>query len=272
MPNIRTSIEAKLAQAQLAINNTIADPDLSAALAVYGYTAERMRQGAALRDTARGLYQRQKGEYGNLLSAGDALEVARRQAKDTYMRHVKVARVALKADRGALQALNLAAQRRRFLSGWLAQAQQFYANALVERTILDRLAPFGITPVLLAKGQSQIDAVAASDAARQQRQGAAQHSTKARDAAIATMDAWMSDFVKIARVALQDRPQLLEKIGVAAPSRRALRPSAPTTMSATTIPLGATLSAESVAVVDEPALGPTAERRNGRAVLNGKQE
>src|SRR4051812_44754378 len=106
--------------------------------------------GRALRDKARVLYQRQKGEYGNLLAAGDALDAAQRQAKDTYMRHVKVARVALKADRGALQALNLAAQRRRALSEWLAQAQQFYANALAERTILDRLATFGITQPQLA--------------------------------------------------------------------------------------------------------------------------
>ena len=44
---------------------------------------------------------------------------ARCQTQDTYMRHVNVARVALKIDRGALQTPNLATQRRCALSGWL---------------------------------------------------------------------------------------------------------------------------------------------------------
>jgi hypothetical protein len=258
MPTTKASIEGRLAQAQLAINNTIADADLSAALAKYGYTAERLRQGAALRDSARIHYQRQKSEYGNLLAARDAFDTAQRQAQATYMRQVKVARVALKHDRGALQTLNLAAQRKRTLYDWLAQAQQFYANALGAPSILDRLAAFGISEALLAEGQRQIEAVAASNAARQRRLGAARDATRARDEAIAALDSWMSDFVKIARVALQDRPQLLEKIGVPAHKRRAAHaPTLPPTLAADTL-------------VHVAAVPPEAERRNGKPALNGQ--
>jgi hypothetical protein len=89
----------------------------------------------------------------------------------------------------------------------------------------------------------------------------------------------MSDFHKIARVALQDQPQLFEKISVAAPARRGSRPAAPTVAPAATLPLGATLIASDASepilagavVAPVPADRSTvAERRNGRAALNGR--
>jgi hypothetical protein len=70
------------------------------------------------------------------------------------------------------------------------------------------LAAFGITRAVLEVGQRQIGAVGAGDAARNQRKGTAQ------DEAMSTLDAWISAFLKIARMALQNQLQLLEKLGV----------------------------------------------------------
>ena len=46
--------------------------------------------------------------------------------------------------------------------------------------------------------------------------GAAQQATREQDAALHALDAWRAQYIKIARVALRYKPQLLEKIGVAA--------------------------------------------------------
>ncbi len=44
--------------------------------------------------------------------------------------------------------------------------------------------------------------------------GDAQIATQARDAAMDALDQWVSDFIAIARLALEEEPQALEKMGV----------------------------------------------------------
>jgi hypothetical protein len=211
----KTSIEQRLAIANIALSNALGDRSLAAALAAYGYTAERLRQGVALHENALALYQRQKVEYGDLRTTNDAYTAALAQAQETYIRYVKVARIALDGEHGALQKLSLTGVRKRPHAGRLAQTQQFYANALSDPVILGRLAVFGITQAVLEAGQHQVEAVVAGNAARRRHQGAARDATRARGVAMAALDAWMRDFIQIARVALRDRPQFLGKLGVA---------------------------------------------------------
>ncbi len=46
--------------------------------------------------------------------------------------------------------------------------------------------------------------------------GAAQQATQDQDAALAAMSEWVAQYLKIAKVALRGKKQLLEKIGVTA--------------------------------------------------------
>src|SRR5215212_9773251 len=113
MPPHTTRIEQRLTLATIAIGTALAEPSLAPALAGFGYSAERLRQGGSLRESALALYQRQKGAYGDSQTANDAYAAAQGLAQETYMRYVKVARVALEAERGALQKLSLTGQRKR---------------------------------------------------------------------------------------------------------------------------------------------------------------
>jgi hypothetical protein len=263
-PRTRINIEERFTLAQIAIGNTLADPTLQTTLAAYGYTADRLQQGNALRERARALYERQKSEYGELFAANDALEATQQQAQSTYMCYVKVARVALKNDRGALQKLDLATQRKGSLAGWLAQAHQFYINALSDVPILGKLAEFGITQAMLEAGQRQVDAVGEHELARRQRRGAARDATRVRDETIAALDSWMKDFTKIARLAFQDRPQFLEKLGIKARRARATT-HAPGSAARSVV----TFAVEASTLIHDSDQ-PTPERRNGRATINSR--
>ncbi len=197
------SITERLASAQVAIEMVLGDPQLQAIVAAYGYDAARMREGQALRERALALYQQQRAGFGQRLSATDARTSAQSEAHSAYMRHVAVARVALRGERGAAQALDVAAPRQRRQAGWLLQAQQFYANAL-GTPIAQKLAAFGVTRDQLAEAQRLVEAVAATTATQQAAKDAAQALTKERDAALDALDRWMRDFRAIAHVALAD--------------------------------------------------------------------
>jgi len=212
------TIDQQLAAAGLALTNARSDSDLSGPLAAFGYDAERLTAGWALYEAAAAAQQRFTQEYGEQYSASDAFGAAREAAQAVVSRFVKIARIALKDERGAVATLALEGPRKRTLAGWLAQARQFYANAQADAGVLAALGQFGVTPEQLAAGQAQVNAVEALAAAQKRETGEAQQATQARDGALEALDEWMDDFVAIARIALEENPQWLEKMGVLARS------------------------------------------------------
>lgn len=213
MSNAKISITKLLLVTQIAIDNALADPVLISTLTAYGYTAERLQEGKALREQVLMLLLEQKTCSGDGLAATDDLKSARRQAQRMYMLHVKVARVALYGNRRAARTLDLETQRKRTLPAWLFQARQFYTGALADHAILNALSRYGITQEKLEAGKRLIDAVEACDATRTERKSNAQTATQRCNEALTALDRWISSFRQIARVALQDHPQGLEKLG-----------------------------------------------------------
>lgn len=63
-----------------------------------------------------------------------------------------------------------------------------------------------------------MDAASAADKAQTHEKGDAQRATVACDAAMDALDEWMSDFVEMAHIALEDDEQRLEYLGITARS------------------------------------------------------
>lgn len=53
-----------------------------------------------------------------------------------------------------------------------------------------------------------------ANAAQQKEKGEAQQATLERAAAFDELDEWMGDYIAVARIALEAKPQFLEKLGV----------------------------------------------------------
>lgn len=212
------SIPDRLNEAEVALQNARQDQILLNALAELGYDQAALEEGQALLEDAQKAQQTMTAEYSEQYEATEALEDAFETANSTYIRHIKIARVALKEDRGAAEALKLSGRRKRTMSGWLGQARTFYDNALADDDILDALAEFNVTSEDLTQARAQVEAVAEANSTQEKEKGNAQDATEARDAAVEALDEWMSDFYAIARIALSDQPQQLEKLGLVVPS------------------------------------------------------
>ncbi|MFT5466286.1 MAG: hypothetical protein ACI8UO_001384 [Verrucomicrobiales bacterium] len=158
--------------------------------------------------------EKQKKNYGEQFAASDSLESARAAADGLWSVHYQIARVAFKNDRGALTSLGADKRRARKLAEWLTQAKQFYQNARSTPALLAAFAKFGQDQPSLENGQTLVKAVADARDLQKKETGEAQDATEKRDAALEDLDEWMSDFLTIAKLALQDQPQLLEALGV----------------------------------------------------------
>jgi hypothetical protein len=147
-----------------------------------------------------------------------ALKLARSLANKIYIKHVKLARIGLKGDRGAAESLQLSEDRKNSISGWLKQADAFYANAPESPKVLEALAEFGITKQKLKAAAKLVEDVQTKHNIQLKEKGEAQTATQLRDEALDALQEWMGDFISVARIALEDQPQYLEMLGVVEPS------------------------------------------------------
>jgi hypothetical protein len=212
------SIADRLLHAQTALSNASSDPDLSVPLAEFGYDAERIQEGTALMERARDAHETQVREYGEQYEATEAVQTAFEAAYDQYRKHVKVARVALRGRSTVGKKLKLDEEHLRTRPELLDRMHVFYTNTLGSPDVLAALARFNVTEDKLRAAQADVQSVIHLHAAKEEEVGEAQDATIQRDESVAALDDWMRDFEDIAEVALSDRPQFLEKLGILARS------------------------------------------------------
>jgi len=210
------NISSLLQSANLAIENARNDADLQKYLSQYGYTPERIQRGLTLYETAVAAQARQQAKFGEKVAATATLQETSVRAKKSYMRLLKLARIAFNGNAGVATKLRLNGPRKQSLSGWLFQARQFYSNAFSDPDLLGTLAEYGVTPLKLEEGQADIEAVVAANLAQDKAKGEAREATQVRDAAINALKNWLREFFAIAKIALEEDPQLLEILGVVA--------------------------------------------------------
>ncbi|MEL6882055.1 MAG: hypothetical protein AAFP09_16130 [Cyanobacteria bacterium J06607_10] len=212
--SINRSLDTFLTEAQVALDNSLNNPDILQAVSDLGYTTPRLREGKKLYNLAAAAQLEQQMEAGGQLTASQTLQDTWATAKKSYIRFVKIARVAFKRSTGVATQLSLSGKRKESLSGWLGQANQFYKSALADKAILTGLKEFGITEQKLKAGLAELQAVEAANLTQEKEKGEAQAATKRRDAAIDELQDWLSDYLAIAKIALEEEPQLLEGLGI----------------------------------------------------------
>lgn len=220
MANLKNRIDEFLLAAQVMIENSLADPDVKAALTAYGYTGETLAAGKTLYDEAVALQNSQKKEYGGQVAATSELNDIWETADHQYMRTLKIARVAFQDHPKADKAVMLFGRRKESLSGWLEQAQAFYANIQSDADLMKALTQYGYTTEKLQQESALLNQIAAKNQQQKKEMGEAQAATQARDKKIDELAHWISDLRAVAKVAMADDPQQLEKLGILARTSR----------------------------------------------------
>jgi hypothetical protein len=208
------TIATKLHSIENGILGVLNNPEIQNKLTAYGYTAERIAEGKQLLEAVTSLIAAQVNEYGEQYAATDEQDKFLTATYANYMIAVKVARVAFKKQPDMLARLSLTGERPRSLSGWLRCARILYTNLLDTPDALAAITAFGYTAEQLQQELSNVNAVENLHSQQLSKKSAAQQTTQERDKAFDELCNWYSDFRAIARIALYDKSQLLEALGI----------------------------------------------------------
>jgi len=200
---------------RVAIENTIGDPEVLPETERYGYGLERMNQLKVVLTNAQAAQQDQRANYGDQKAATKVVNTKRKIADDELDRLSTIAERAFKNDPALLHVLGVhKGPVSKKIGVWHSYSVQFYTQALDRDEIKQGFARFNVTEETLQNGLQLVNDALSAWNEREQKRGRAQQGTKERDVAIESIDNEMDDFLPMATLALKDKPQLRERLGL----------------------------------------------------------
>jgi hypothetical protein len=191
------------------------DPVIAAALLPFGYNSERIQSGMLLYTTTKESFQLQAKEYTDQYYATSAFVAAFDAAKKSFSNFVKIARIAFKNNIEGQRLLPLIAKIQAY-SEFKAKATAFYSIVGETDQLLDELAVYGVTPQQLTTELNSLNVLEALNQKQFIETGEAQVATETRNHNLEQLREYCSALRTVAKVALADQPQQLEKLGIMA--------------------------------------------------------
>ena len=205
-----SSLPKQIAAAQTAIHNAKAHKEIQKRLNQYGFSAKRMQEGTALLTQAIMLQNKKSDRYGEKQEVATQLNAQVKETKKKFSDHVATVRLAFRDDPATLAKFKVSRIATK-QDEWQAQASYFYSKATEYTQVLEG---YQLPLSELTQNQAGIEALISMRNRRIRMKGEAEEATHQRNLSIKTLRTWLKEFYSIARIALQDSPQLLEALGI----------------------------------------------------------
>nr|WP_320021725.1 hypothetical protein [uncultured Draconibacterium sp.] len=210
----KTLSEAEtLEQYRVSLENVETQPVIAAAMEEFGYDATVVAEGKTLLTETRQSFDFNETEDDETSDAYTAFKELKGSLEETYKMHRKKAKFIFRDDQKTLDKLGVSGSLPRAYVKWLETVKKFYSVAEKDNQIQTKLLRLKITAEDITAANTLIGELKTARAEYLREKGESQDATKAKDAALAKMDDWMSEFYAVAKIALEDSPQLLESLG-----------------------------------------------------------
>ena len=207
--------EAKtLEQYRVTFENTESQPQIASTMAEYGYGSAKVAEGKSLYETTRQSFDSNQTETDEAAAAYALFEAKKDLLTDIYTAHRKKAKVVFRDDSTTADKLEVSGTMPVAYVKWLETVRKFYNTSIADTDIQSKLSRLKITTVDLNAAKDLIPEVETLRAAYLKEKGESQDATNIKDTAFAKLDSWMSEFYAVARIAMEDNPQLLEALGL----------------------------------------------------------
>ena len=193
--------------------NLSKEGDLKTELAEYGYDENKISEGKALYNEARKYFDINLKETREETSASLAFQEKYQNIQKKYSVHRKKARIVFEENEEALRQLKLKGNASRAIASAMEEMRAFYQLLDTTPSLLTPLKQLKISEQDVKSQLQEFPEVEKAYATYLQEKGESQQATRDKNKAFEALDKWVSKFYKVAKIALEDRPQLLEALG-----------------------------------------------------------
>ena len=198
---------------RVALENAETQSEIAAVMAELGYDSAVIGEGKTLLAETRSAYDLNKTEDDETSESYAKFTEVKQEVEKTYSLHRKKAKVIFRNDQLTLEKLGIKGGVPKAYVKWLETVRKFYTIAAIDTEIQNKLVRLNITLENIQAVQTRITDLETARADYLREKGESQDATKAKDAAFAKIDDWMSEFYAVAKIGLEDHPQLLEALG-----------------------------------------------------------
>ena len=207
-----SEVEA-LEQYRVSLENVGNQTEIATIMAEFGYDETLLTEGKTLLTKTREAFDFNKKEDDETTEAYKNFTETKENLAKTYTLHRKKGKVIFRKEPTTLSKLALTGSLPTAYIKWLETVKKFYTVAVSDTEIQNKLVRLKVSTEEL---NGTIQLISNLEQARSEylrEKGESQDSTKSKDKAFAEIDDWMSEFYAVAKIALEDHPQLLESLG-----------------------------------------------------------
>ena len=211
--NLKSTEAGTLELYRVALENVQEQPAIASVMADLGYDSALITEGKQLLEQTRIIYDFNKTEDDETSVAYADFSNRKKDLETIYSLHRKKAKVVFRKDPVTLKQLALDGSLQKSYVKWIETVKKFYTVAATNTEIQGKLARLKITPEDITATNTKVTELEKARAEYLREKGESQDATKAKDAAFAKIDDWMSEFYAVAKIGLEEKPQLLEALG-----------------------------------------------------------
>ena len=203
-----------LEQYRIAFENVLSQAEIARVMAEFGYDAETIAIGKLKYEQCRAIYDFNKREDQETSDAYEVFETKRDKLIENYRLHRKKAKIIFRKEAGLLLKLQLHGNIPNSYLKFIEMMKVFYTALLEDESLQMAVAALNMGVEELTAARSMIGEVESARVSYLREEGESQDATKQKDASFNKIDDWMHDFYAVARIALEENPQLLEALGL----------------------------------------------------------
>ncbi|WP_309718804.1 hypothetical protein [Armatimonas sp.] len=207
-------INAQLSQAEVFYSNAQSNAEIKTLFAAMGVDQTRLQAGVALYQAAQVAVARRAEALGAQELATADFKQKLSAARPAVQRVKTVLQAAFPKDKARLTQLGLGGALPARATEYLESAERLFVTLRANADIAAGLAQYGYNTAKLAEEEAFVLAADAANRVQEDAKGAAQQSTQEQNAALTALKDDLSVLVKLAKVALKDKPALRAALGL----------------------------------------------------------